>query len=200
MTQAVKHPLKWRLADIDGSGCDQVNIVMPDFDTPTQEASQDKEILLATDIPSPHNITMDIGWTEEDSYLFFMLLDKMLNMSEMMEHLDVSQPEVVDVLHVVAAAHFIAPLDSEVYLAEDIHTVMSELDIGDLVAIHTKDGFKSAVVAQLDSIEAVCVLLEEVNIDAEHRLEVYDTLTVNKHNILPPEFGNVMPGDEGVIH
>ncbi|WP_396587918.1 hypothetical protein [Bermanella sp. R86510] len=199
MTQAIKHPLKWRLADTDGTGSGQVNIVMPDFEHPSQGAVQ-REILLATDIPSPHATSMDIGWSEEDSYLFFMLLDKMLNLSDMLDSLDISQPEVVDVLHVVAAAHFIPPVDSEAILAGDIPTIQSELDLGDLIAIHTKDGFKSAVVAELDSIEAVCVLLEDVVIDGEVILDVYDTLVVNKHNVLPPEFGNVMPGDEAVMH
>lgn len=195
MTQAVKHPLKWRLADVQGAGYEQVNIVLPDTDLPANQ-----ERLLATDIPSPIPTAMDVHWSEEDGQLFYLLLDKMLDLGAN-ESWEIQSPEVVDILHVVAAAHFIAPLESDAYLAKDIVTILQEVDLGDLVAIHTVDGFKSAIITELDSIEATCVLLEAINMDDdEMSLDVYDTLVVNKHSLLPAEFGNVVPGDEATIH
>ena len=68
MTQIAKHQLKWRLADIEGTGMDQVNIVMPELD-----GAKAREILLPTDIPSPHPSAMDLRWTEDDLSLFFLL-------------------------------------------------------------------------------------------------------------------------------
>jgi hypothetical protein len=195
MTHTVKHPLKWRLADVEGTGVEFVNVVMP------EDPLSNKEILLSTDIPSPLNSSMDIKWSDEDLDLFQTLLYKMLDLGlHDTDQLELNQPELVDVLHIVAAAHFIEPKDADEFLAEDIATVLCEIDLGDLICVHTQGGFKTAVVADLDSIEAVCVLLEPLEIDGEDVLDIYDTFVVNKHNILPPEFGNVMPGDEATIH
>ncbi len=197
MTQLAKHPLKWRLADIAGTGVEQVNVVMPELDVHSQH-----EILLSTDIPSPHASVEDIGWTDDDISLFHILLSKMLDIDvDGSTTLDLSDSDVVDVLHVVAAAHFIHPCNSDGLLVDDIATVMSELDIGDLAAINTPAGYKSCIICALDSIEATCVLLESIEGGDEGReLDVYDTLVVNKHSILPAEFGNVVPGKECVIH
>jgi hypothetical protein len=196
MTQAVKHPLKWRLADMDGTGTDQVNVVMPEMD-----AQSTHEILLATDIPSPHSSKMDISWTDEDLDLFHALVEKVLSGHDDPEQLDLANPEIVDILHMVAAAHFIEPLDADLVLADDIPTILGEADLGELVAIHTQDGYKSCIIAELDSIEAVCVLLEPLILEDKNiDLEVYDTLVVNKHSLLPAEFGNVEPDTGTVVH
>ncbi|WP_283788316.1 hypothetical protein QNI23_002070 [Bermanella sp. WJH001] len=196
MTQAVKHPLKWRLADMDGTGTDQVNVVMPEMD-----AQSTHEILLATDIPSPHSSKMDISWTDEDLDLFHALVEKVLSGHDDPEQLDLANPEIVDILHMVAAAHFIEPVDADLVLADDVPTVLCEADLGELVAIHTQDGYKSCIIAELDSIEAVCVLLEPLILEDKNiDLEVYDTLVVNKHSLLPAEFGNVEPDTGTVVH
>lgn len=196
MTQAVKHPLKWRLADMAGTGTEQVNIVMPEMN-----AQSTHEILLATDIPSPHSSKMDISWTDEDLGLFHALVEKVLSGHDDPDQLDLADPEIIDILHMVAAAHFIDPLDADEVLADDLYTVLVEADLGELVAIHTQDGFKSCIIAELDSIEAVCVLLEPLVLEDKNiELEVYDTLVVNKHSLLPAEFGNVEPDHGSVIH
>ena len=196
MTHTVKHPLKWRLADVEGTGVEFVNVVMPE-----QDPLSNQEILLSTDIPSPLDSSMDIRWSDEDLDLFQSLLYKMLDLNlHDTDHLELNQPELVDVLHIVAAAHFIEPKDADEFLAEEISTIQSEVDLGDLISVNTKGGFKSAVVADLDSIEAVCVLLEPLEVDGEDLLDIYDTFVVNKHHILPPEFGNVLPGDEAIVH
>ncbi len=196
MTHSVKHPLVWRLADVAGTGVEFVNVVMPE-----QGPLANQEVLLSTDIPSPLDASMDISWSDEDLDLFQSLLHKMLDLNPYdADALQLNQPELVDVLHIVAAAHFIEPKDADEFLGEDISSTHSEVDIGDLISVHTQGGFKSAVVADLDSIEAVCVLLEPLEIDGKDVLDIYDTFVVNKHNILPAEFGNVLPGDDAVIH
>ena len=196
MTQAFKHPLKWRLADMAGTGTEQVNIVMPEMD-----AQSNHEILLSTDIPSPHSSKMDISWTDEDIDLFHALVEKVLYDYDEPEQLDIANPEIIDILHMVAAAHFIEPLDADEVLADDVPTILCEADLGELVAIHTLVGYKSCIIAELDSIEAVCVLLEPLILEDKNiDLEVYDTLVVNKHSLLPAEFGNVEPDSCSVIH
>lgn len=197
MTHIIKNELKWRLADVAGEGVELVNVVLPELST-----RQSGEVLLSTDIPSPHTSVADIQWSEEDQELFCLLLEKMMDFDfQNMQELDLSDPELIDVLHVVAAAHFLPPLDADEILADDLPTIMSELDVGDLVAIHTRDGFKSCVITGLDSIEALCVLLEPIdNLGEEYELDVYDTLLVNKHSILPADFGNVVPDVECCVH
>ena len=179
-----------------GTGTEQVNIVMPEMN-----AQSTHEILLATDIPSPHSSKMDISWTDEDLGLFHALVEKVLSGHDDPDQLDLADPEIIDILHMVAAAHFIDPLDADEVLADDLYTVLVEADLGELVAIHTQDGFKSCIIAELDSIEAVCVLLEPLVLEDKNiELEVYDTLVVNKHSLLPAEFGNVEPDHGSVIH
>lgn len=197
MTQIAKHQLKWRLADIEGTGMDQVNIVMPELD-----GAKAREILLPTDIPSPHPTAMDLRWTEDDLSLFFLLLNKMLEMDvDSSQPLDLTDDGVIDVLHVVAAARFITPLPAEDALAEDIPTLMREVDVGEITALHTHDGYKSAVIVALDSIDATCVLLDPIDgHEKRYDFEVYDTLIVNKHSLLPGEFGNVVAGADSVVH
>ncbi len=197
MTQVAKHQLKWRLADVEGTGMDQVSIVMPELDS-----AQPKEILLPTDIPSPHPTAMDLRWTEDDLSLFFMLLEKMLEWPlDDQTPLDLTDDGIIEVLHVVAAARFITPLPADDILAEEISTVLYEWDIGDIIAINSHDGFKNAVIVALDSIDATCVLLDEINGHEQYfDFEVFDTLIVNKHSILPGEFGQVCPASEAVIH
>ncbi len=197
MTQLAKHPLRWRLADIAGTGVEQVNVVMPELDDQSQH-----EILLSTDIPCPHGSDEDIGWNDDDISLFHVLLSKMLDLEvDTSSTLDLADSDVIDILHVVAAAHFIEPFNSEGILARDVSTIMSELDIGDLAAIHTKVGYKSCIITALDSIEATCVLLETIEeCEGMDDLDVYDTLVVNKHSILPAEFGNVIPGRDCTVH
>lgn len=197
MTNFITNELKWRLADVAGEGVDLVNIVLPELNT-----QHTGEVLLSTDIPSPHSSVADIQWSDEDRELFCILLEKMMDFDfHKMEQLDLSDPDLIDVMHVVAAAHFLPPLNADEILAEDISTIMSELDVGDLVAINTRDGFKSCVIAGLDSIEALCVLLEPIdNLGEEYELDVYDTLLVNKHSILPADFGNVVPDIDCCLH
>ncbi|GAA6134176.1 hypothetical protein NBRC116188_09650 [Oceaniserpentilla sp. 4NH20-0058] len=196
MTQAVKHPLKWRLADMAGTGTEHVNIVMPELDPQSTH-----EILLATDIPSPHSSKIDLSWTDEDLDLFQALVEKVLSDHDEPQQLDLADPEIIDILHMVAAARFIEPLDADEVLADDIVTVMCEADIGELTAIHTLDGFKTCIIAELDSIEAVCVLLEPLVVEDKNiELDVYDTLVVNKHSLLPAEFGNVEPDEGTAVH
>ena len=196
MTQAVKQSLKWRLADMAGTGTEHVNIVMPELDPQSTH-----EILLATDIPSPHSSKMDLSWTEEDVELFQALVEKVISEHDDPQQLDLGDPEIVDILHMVAAARFIEPLDADEVLADDIPTIMCEPDLGELTAIHTLDGYKTCIIAELDSIEAVCVLLEPLVVeDKQIELDVYDTLVVNKHSLLPAEFGNVEPDTGSVVH
>ncbi len=196
MKMQPKATLRWRMADIEGTGIEQVNVVMPEANIHSQH-----EILLSTDIPSPQASALDIGWTDDDINLFSLLLDKMLGLPESDSELEIDNPEIIDILHVVAAAHFIPPVNAQEVLAGDINTVLSELDVADLIAVHTQDGFKSAIICGLDSIEALCVLLEPIEgIDGLQDLDIYDTLLVNKHSILPAEFGNVVPGEECLLN
>lgn len=188
MTQVAKNQLKWRLADVQGSGSEQVSLVMPQI-----TGNDIREFLLPTDIPSPQTTVEDLRWSDEDLELFFRLLEKQLGL-EITEDmpLDLHDEGVINILHVVAAARFIIPAPAEGVLAEDINTVMEEYEPGDLVAIHSTDGFKSGIIVAMDSIEVTLVLLDYIDdSDGELLFDVYDTLLVNKHSLLPAEFGSV---------
>lgn len=193
MTQVAKNQLKWRLADVQGSGSDQVSLVMPQV-----SGHENREFLLPTDIPSPQSTVEDLRWSDDDLELFFRLLEKQLGL-EITEDmpLDMQDEGVINILHVVAAARFIIPHPADDILGPDIPTIMEEYEPGDLAAINTLDGFKSGIIVGMDSIEVVFVLLDSIE-NAEHELtyDVYDTLMVNKHSLLPAEFGSVASLEE----
>lgn len=193
MTQVAKNQLKWRLADVQGSGSEQVSLVMPQI-----TGNDIREFLLPTDIPSPQTTVEDLRWSDEDLELFFHLLEKQLGL-EIVEDmpLDLQDEGVINILHVVAAARFIIPETADGILAADISTVMEEYEPGDLAAIHTIDGFKSGIIVAMDSIEVTFVLLDCIE-DADQQLlfDVYDTLLVNKHSLLPADFGSVASLEE----
>jgi hypothetical protein len=197
----VKSDWLWRLTEAHDSGLDQVSMVLPCAGEVEEEIQLETDVHLLTGRhhPSP----LDLEWTPEDLSLFVVLVEKVLDidMSEPKVSLNLDDDSLVGVVHIVAAARFATPLPSDELLSTPIATPSQEFDIGDWVAINTLIGFKVAIIVEMDSIDAKCVLLDEVLIeDPDVCLEAYDVLMVNKHDLLIPEFGDVMPGAEATIH
>lgn len=198
MVAITKSDLYWRLSDETGMGLDVVSMVL-------QLTQQQEEYELETDVISemmlPSDAPLDLEWSEEDHQLFTLLIQKLLLPEDepLGMPLDFADESIIAVVHMVAAARFAQPLDAGDMLAEDIHTLHHEYEVGDMVALNTINGFKAAIVVKLDSIDAHCVLLDPIEYDGMF-IDEHEMLVVNKHSLLIPEFAEVLPGDQAVIH
>ena len=207
MAGLANNELFWRLTDDTGQGLGVVTMVLP-----AEVYGGSNEFQLQTDVISKvkHKTSLrnavDLKWSESDLELFLTLIKKMILPDPETEEiaLDFSEEAVVAIVHIVAAARFATPVPSdEILNEEDILTIREDFDIGDLVAINTINGFKNCVIVDMDSVDATCVLLDDVDvvINGEcEQLDHHDLMVVNRHSLLPADFGDVVPCEDDVIH
>ncbi len=197
----VKSDWLWRLTEAHDSGLDKVSMVLPCAGDFEEEIQLETEVHLLTS--RHHPAPLDLEWTSDDLGLFVVLVEKILgiDLSAPKVSLNLDDDSLVGVVHIVAAARFATPLPAEELLDKPISTPLQEFDVGDWISIHTLNGFKVAIIVEMDSVDAKCVLLDEVLMDdPDVCLEAYDVLMVNRHDLLIPEFGDVMPSAEAIIH
>src|SRR5690606_18117213 len=83
---------------------------------------------------------------------------------------DLSDPETIEIVHIVAAAGFGMALVVDDLLVDDPAELVStpiDPEVGTRVTLHTVDGYKRGVVVGTEDEEVVVVLLDAIRID-EH--------------------------------
>lgn len=200
---AEMQPLFWRLRDADTGGCDAVSLLMP------AEQIGESETEFPTDVAflSQRQTTsvVDLKWSDDDSDLFLSLLGRIsIPESEIDQNdgitLDISDSVVQGIIQLVALARFQTPLPSDDLLADDVNTIREELEVGDLVAINTHYGFKLAIIIGLDSVDATCVLLDDISHEDEVVVADHSVLVVNRISVLSAEFCESDLGEDAVRH
>lgn len=187
---AVLQPLFWRLANEQNTDMDVVSVLMP-----RGEEADKVAIEYAIDVSfkssSKHQNPIDLRWSEEDSELFMSLLRKVMNISDKDVELDIEDGMVQGLIHLVATARFHTPWPGDDLEGDDFITYRQEIEVGDLVSINTKYGFYSAVIVALDSIDATCVLLDDImapDSEEEVIMPSHSLLMVNRVSVLTPDF------------
>lgn len=200
---AEMQPLFWRIRDADTHGRNAVSLLMPgdsagenDTEFPTDVAFLAKQ---------ESSSVVDLKWSDDDSDLFLSLLERVsLPESEMSEvegiTLDINDGVVQGIVQLVALARFQTPLPSDDILGRDINTIRYELEIGDLVAINTQFGFKLAIIIGLDSIDANCVMLDDIYDNDRLVVADHTILVVNRLSVLSAEFCDSDMGEDAVYH
>lgn len=198
VTTITSSDLYWRLSQSEWESGNVVSLIL-------QLNTELEEYELETDIISqwvlPNDEVLNIAWSEQDHLLFSILIKKLLQIdfTDIDQELNFADESVITVIHLVAAARFLTPIDLDDILASDVDTQHYEYEVGDMVAINTLNGFKAAIIVMLDAIESHCILLDPIkheNTDiAEHELFI-----INRHHLLAPEFAEVMAGDTATIH
>ena len=205
---AVTNPrnMVWRLVDETGHGADLVTFVLPE-----EFSDHEGELLLETDIiahvngDNEHLPTLDLTWSNDDFQLLITLVSKMLpdDSNESGEvTLDFSDPATIEIIHIIASARFSEPFDlTELDMGPNILTHHEDIEVGDLVTINSPTGYHLAVITDLDSVEALCIMLEEMT-DTRRGLPIgiHDAARVSRKDLLPATFGNVHPGEDDLIH
>lgn len=203
-------PFLWCLSAESSEGFCAVSMVVP-----YQEDNDHKNLTIETSILSLSSDSSRsdreemLEWNEEDIALFL----KMVNFRRQCENLpiaetirvDLTDPAIVDIINVVAAAGFgTAYMASGVLKKKPQNIPSFHCQIGGFAALNTVGGFKSCAVVDVDEDDVVCVLLDDVDLGYQEgfdHLSRHDLLLVNRSDLLHPGFATEQLSDGShVIH
>jgi len=209
MIFASGHSIFWRLTDESGEGSDVVSVVLSN-----QSRRDPAEVEIETDILSPPqqlsqpDYPVDIEWNKSDLDLFLILLRNTLgerDHSEEVEQieLDLADESVLRIMHIVAAARFATPYPAEGVIkpSQAGYTGLVEFKVGERVSLDTIDGFKPAVIVELDD-DISCVLLEQITAPSGDniQLDCHDLVVVEKSCVLPGSLTALQPSPADSLH
>ena len=190
-------PFLWRLSAERSDGYCSVSMIVPcPPDTKVRDLTIETDVQsLSSD--STRSVSEEtLEWNQEDIDLFLRLINRrQLEVNQPFAEtvrVDLTDPEVVEIINVVAAAGFGVAFNSYGLLQHvSGYLPVYKCDVGSLASINTVDGFKSCVIVDIDDDDIVCVLLEDVEVrsDAEYNnLCRHDLLLVTQSDILHPDF------------
>ena len=215
-------PFLWRLSTDNDEGFSMVSMVIP-----FNSGSENLEHTIQTDVVSftGDNETLAeeeiLEWNEEDISLFLKLLSTrdVLRTNTPANivpgpsaegsqtfRVDLSDPETIEIVHIVAAAGFGMALVVDDLLVNDPAELVSapiEPEVGAKVTLHTVDGYKRGVVVGTEDEEVICVLLDAIKID-DHLdssdIHTHDLVVVKAHQLLPARYSSPSPSSGDVLH
>ena len=203
-------PFLWRLSPESSSGCCSVALVVPSAsDTDVRDLTIETGILSLSSEDSGSETEEVLEWNQEDLALFLALINRSQFLEEQGHSetlkVDLTDPEVIEIIHIVAAAGFGTAYTSKGLLRETSKlTHLNNCEIGATATLNTVSGFVSCVVVDLEDDDVVCVLLNNISerhqglIEEVHR---HDLLLVNRVDLLNPEFAaDYKRPLDGVLH
>lgn len=203
-------PFLWRLSAQSSEGFCAVSMVVPCL-----EASEQKNLTIETSILSFSSDSTRAGqdemleWNEDDISLFLNLVNyrrQCLNLpiAETLR-VDLSDPAVIQIINVVAAAGF-----GTAYVAPGLLQQKPDpkpvfhCQIGGYASLETIEGFKPCVIVDIDEDDVVCVLLDDIDLgfsSASRNLNRHDLLMVKRSDLLHPGFtSELLPTGFYTIH
>lgn len=197
-------PLFWRIRDADTNGCDAVSLLMPSDEQGEPEAEFPTDVSFLSKRRS--SSVIDLKWSEDDSDLFLSLLERIATpeTEEVDDNdgitLDINDGVVQGIVQLVALARFQTPLPGDELMGRDLNTIREELEVGDLVALNTRYGFNLAIIVGLDSIDATCILLEDIKNDDHLVAADHSVVVMSRLSVLSPEFNGSDLGEDAVFH
>ncbi len=190
-------PFLWRLSVESSEGYCSVSMVVPcPPDTEIKDLTIETSVLSLSSDSSRSEQEETLEWNQEDINLFL----KLVNQKQMSRNLpisdtvriDLTDPDIIDIIHVVAAAGFGVAFTSYGLLKEsEGYYPLHNCEIGAAASLNTISGFKSCIVVDVEDDDVVCVLLEDIDVrevDEYDRLSRHDLLLVKRGDILHPEF------------
>lgn len=190
-------PFMWRLsAETNEGGC-LVSMVVPfDAEDDRKDLTIETNVISFSADTSRSEHEEMLEWNQDDISLFLKLVAHEQNGQPVMPpetvRVDLTDPSIIEIVHVVAAAGFGMAFSSYGVLSDSVgryppHTC----DIGSFASLNTVEGFKRCVVVDMEDEDAVCVLLDEidvVSVGEYDRLERHDLLMVKRTDLLHPDF------------
>jgi len=204
-------PFLWRLCAREEEGSYSVAMVVPGPDD-----SEGFDLMIETGIlrlaggePELSENEEILEWNQDDFDLFLRLVNQRKLGTGAGKpdtlRLDLTDPEIIDIIHIVAAAGFGFPwLPGSVLKESAGEFPRHKAEIGGLASLNTIHGFKPCVVVDVAEEEVACVLLDDLEAsggEGEEGLNRNDRLVVGHTDVLLPAFAQ--PSDRpasAVLH
>ncbi len=190
-------PFLWRLSAETSEGYCSVSLVVPcPPETEIKDLTIETSVLSLSSDSSCSKGEETLQWNQDDISLFLRLINQrqLQNDQPMSDtvRVDLTDPDIVDIIHVVAAAGFGVAFASYGLLkqTDGIYPVHN-FGVGSFVSLDTLNGFKLCVVVDVEGDDVVCVLLDDIDarsIDEYDGLCRHDLLIVKRIDVLHPEF------------
>ncbi len=208
-------PFLWRLSTDNEQGFSIVSMVIP-----IQTGADNLEHTIQTDVVSFNNEFSNehdnvgdevLEWNEEDLNLFLKLLSER-NAVHSAENthtyrVDLSDPETIEIVHIVAAAGFGMALSVDDLLVDnpsDAVRPQVEPEVGARITLHTVDGYKRGVVVSSEDEEVVCVLQDRIKLEGQDNnlsdIHPHDLVVVKPYQLLPAVFSSNEPAPSDILH
>jgi hypothetical protein len=197
-------PFLWRLSPESGDGFCMVSMVVPfeseDEDQERGDLTIETSVVSFSADSSRSETEEMLEWNQDDMNLFL----KLVTCQQHGEHapvaesvrVDLTDPQIIEIIHVVAAAGFGTAYSSYGILNSSVGRYPPHAcDLGSFAALNTLDGFKRCVVVDMDGEDVVCVLLEEVDVVSVgeyDKLSRHDLLMVKQTDLLHPDFASLL--------
>ncbi len=191
-------PFLWRLSAESSEGYCSVSMVVPcPPETEVQDFTIQTNVLSLSSDSTRSETEETLEWNQEDIDLFLKLVNqRRIRSNDFVEdtvRVDLTDPDIIDIINVVAAAGFGVAFTSYGLLNQaDGSYPVFQFDIGSLASLNTVNGFKSCIVVDVDDDDVVCVLLDEIDMipsDTDfEQLCKHDLLLVKRIDVLHPEY------------
>ena len=203
-------PFLWRLSPESNEGYCSVSMVVPcPPETEIKDLTIETSVVSLSSDSSRSETEETLEWNQEDIDLFLRLVNqrrllKNLPLSETVR-VDLTDPDIIDIIHIVAAAGFGVAFTSCGLIKEadgsfPIHT----FEVGSFASLNTLSGFIPCVVVDVEDDDVVCVLLDDIDVRAIEEYEClsrHDLLLVKRLDVLHPEFSeNLSMPSSAVLH
>lgn len=199
MALSTSEQMRWRLLYESDSEKDVVAFVLPYF-----ADGKTDELMLQTGINTPHctHKHAEMHWSHDDLDLFLSMLNGMGRIIHNDIVINFSDPTVVTLIHIVASARFATETDlTDVVINPLPANHPMSAHIGDLVALHSHEGAKLAVLTQLLPEKAICVMLEPfVHPKLPTPVQLHDAVSVSKTALIPLEWRDFVHNTATVVH
>lgn len=201
-------PFLWRLSAESSEGYCSVSMVVPcPPETEIKDLTIETSVLSLSSDSSRSEKEEILEWNREDISLFLKLVNQkqLANKQQISDtvRIDLTDPDIIDIIHIVAAAGFGVAFTSYGLLKDlDGHYPIHDVEVGALASLNTIVGFKPCVVVDIEDDDVVCVLLENVDVcatDEYDRLSRHDLLLVKRSDILHPEFAESQAKPDGTV-
>ena len=203
-------PFLWRLSAESSEGYCSVAMVVPcPPDTEIKDLTIETSVMSLSSDSTRSEKEETLEWNQEDINLFLKLVNQQqLSRDQAVTdtvRIDLTDPDIIDIIHVVAAAGFGVAFTSYGLLKNsDGFYPVHNCEVGALASLNTVSGFKPCVVVDVEDDDVVCVLMDDIDvrgIDEYDHLCRHDLLLVKRSDILHPEFAeNQLKPSTAVLH
>jgi len=190
-------PFLWCLGVESSAGFCAVSMIVPYQDEDDrQDLTIETSVLSMSSDPGRSENEEVLEWNQDDINLFLKMLNHRRQNNNLpasdIVRIDLSDPSIIEIINVVAAAGFGTAYTSYGVLHNSSGRYPAiHCHIGGVASLNTVNGFKTCVVVAIEDEDVVCVLLEDIQVTEAgefDELSRHDLLLVKSADVLHPEF------------